>query len=152
MSGLAQARGNGLDVARKAKTGNQQGVKPGPVGPGNPPASTVFQPGQSGNPNGRPVKRPLTEALKRLLAGDTTVKIDGKERKLPTIDALMRVAINRAMKGDPRFMREILDRVDGKVLEQLDLTSAGEKIGPDLAGLSAATKAKVLKELGGPEE
>ena len=82
------------------------------------------------------------EALRELLSQD-----DGQ-----TIRALMADAIHRALKGDFRYAKEVWDRIDGKVLEQMDFTSGGERIGPDLTGLSAATKAKVLKELGGPED
>jgi len=41
------------------------------------PRGKPFKPGQSGNPNGRPVKsRALTEILEK--AGNKTIKVDGK--------------------------------------------------------------------------
>ncbi len=101
-----------------------------------------WEPGESGNPNGRPKSRPLTDELKRLLAAND----------FQALKALMAVGLRKALKGDYRYWQEILNRIDGKVLEALDVTTDGKAIGPDLTLLSPATKAKVLKEAGGPQE
>jgi hypothetical protein len=59
------------------------------------------------NPNGRPKGRSLKEHLMKILNDN-----EGGER---LADALVKVAIDRALKGDFRFWQEIFDRVDGKV-------------------------------------
>lgn len=42
---------------KRAKATVEQGVRPGPVGPGNPPKSGQWQKGESGNPKGPPRHR-----------------------------------------------------------------------------------------------
>jgi hypothetical protein len=70
-----------------------------------------WEKGQSGNPKGRPKGRGVTDRLKELLNED-----DGK-----ISDALAKSIIKAALKGDYRFVREILDRVEGKVTDKLDI-------------------------------
>ena len=77
-----------------------------------PPVEHRFKPGQSGNPKGRPISKPLTEALKTALAADNGA----------AIQELVAVAVKKARQGDFRFWREILDRVDGKVTDRLEVT------------------------------
>jgi len=70
-----------------------------------------FKPGQSGNPKGRPKGSGITDRLKKLLE-----KEDGK-----IADALAQSIISAALRGDYRFVKEILDRVEGKVTDKLDI-------------------------------
>jgi len=84
-----------------------------------------FRPGQSGNPAGRP-PGPLTASIRDLLHKD-----DGK-----AIKALAAVAVQRALKGDFRFYKEVLDRTDGKVTACLDVSANGT-IADIYPGLSA---------------
>jgi len=62
-----------------------------------------WQPGQSGNPGGRPKKRPVTSALERLLDDS---KAEGIARALIAL-ASGKHAVAAA--------REIMDRLEGKV-------------------------------------
>jgi hypothetical protein len=70
-----------------------------------------FKPGQSGNPRGRPKGSGVTDRLKRILAED-----DGK-----VSEALAKSMLQAALRGDHRFVKEILDRVEGKVTDKLDI-------------------------------
>jgi len=109
-----------------------------------------FQPGQTGNPNGRPRTRPITDALKKFLAEEQVeIRVGGKPIKISAIDALVRVGVTQALKGDPRFYKEIMDRSDGKVQELLDVTSGGA---PLLPGLTQEQLARAFGPDEGPDE
>src|SRR5215471_11077276 len=69
-----------------------------------------WQPGQSGNPGGRPKKKPITELYEQLLNDGATVKA-------------IRAAILRNIKGGKTafvpLLREMADRVEGKVTQPI---------------------------------
>ena len=60
---------------------------------------------------GRPKGRSLQDQLRKML--------NDEESGEKLADALVRVAVDRALKGDFRFWAEILNRVDGKVPNRL---------------------------------
>ena len=60
--------------------------------------------GQSGNPKGRPATKPFREAMQALVEGN-------KEALVMAANALMA----RAMTGDVAALKEVADRLDGKV-------------------------------------
>lgn len=70
-----------------------------------------FQPGQSGNPNGRPKSKPFKDALQKAIsaAGDDN-------------EALTRVALAllaKAQEGDVPAIKEVADRLDGKATQPI---------------------------------
>ena len=66
--------------------------------------------GQSGNPSGRPRTKPITDAFKDCLDNPRTLK------------ALARKVIKKS--GiDARMLEQVLDRVEGKVVQQIDLNA-----------------------------
>lgn len=73
----------------------------------------AFQPGQSGNPGGRPKEKPIRDALRMELAaaelGDAAVP------KMGSIRALARAMIEKAQSGDVPAFNSIADRLEGKV-------------------------------------
>lgn len=72
---------------------------------------TPWQPGQSGNPSGRPKgQRNYTTIFHEAL-----VKIGESQDMTPdeVEDMLMRSGLTRALKGDYRFFKDIMDRVHG---------------------------------------
>ena len=74
-----------------------------------------FQPGQSGNPNGRVKDKPFREAL--ILA------IKDAESKENSHRALRRVAerlLDEAAAGNVQAIKEIADRLDGKVPQGIE--------------------------------
>jgi hypothetical protein len=79
-----------------------------------PPGHTRWKPGQSGNPAGRPKAKPLTDAAVRLLRRKT---LGGKP--VPggktVLEALVLVWIREALKGDMNALRQLLERVEGRV-------------------------------------
>ena len=83
-----------------------------------------FQPGQSGNPNGRPKTKPFKEALRKVIdaAGDDDT-------------ALMRAAsalLAKAQEGDVQAIKELADRLDGKVSQPI----AGDEENPIRVAIS----------------
>lgn len=83
-----------------------------------------FQPGQSGNPGGRPKGRSIAAILRELL--DQT-ELGGQ--KIPdgkrAADMLGEALLKHALKGDIRHIQEVLNRTEGKVPDRMiaDVTS-----------------------------
>ncbi len=100
-----------------------------------------FQPGQSGNPKGRPPERPLTALLR-----DTLDANDGE-----LIRSIVLVAVERALAGDFRYFKEIMDRTEGKVKDQLDVTAISMSV-EDLPGLTAEELNAIAELHDGPLE
>ncbi len=70
-----------------------------------------FMPGQSGNPKGRPRGSGITDRLRAIVEAD-----GGKLREI-----LVKVGLRAAADGDFRFWKEIYDRLDGPLKQQLDV-------------------------------
>jgi hypothetical protein len=83
----------------------------------------------------------LTEALRDALDAN-----DGE-----VIRELVQVALDRALGGDFRYFKEIMDRVDGKVSERLNVT-ANDMDAEDYPGLSAEQLALIAETEGGPTD
>jgi Family of unknown function (DUF5681) len=86
------------------------------VGYGKPPKHTRFKPGQSGNPRGR--RRTVDYAgwenpIQKYLLEPVTVTIKGKKEKVPAVDALMKMAIGRALGGCTKHLKVLLDGSGG---------------------------------------
>ncbi|MDP7288570.1 MAG: DUF5681 domain-containing protein [Phycisphaerae bacterium] len=112
----------------------------GTFAPGNK-IGPRFKPGQSGNPKGRPPERPLTALLRETL--------DANDGEL--IRSIVLVAVERAVAGDFRYFKEIMDRTDGKVSERLNVT-ANDMDAEDYPGLSAEQLALIAETEGGPTD
>ena len=67
--------------------------------------------GQSGNPTGRPVSRPVTEALKLLGENGAYGKIAAK-------------LVERALEGDIKAIQEFTSRIEGKLSDRLLVESS----------------------------
>jgi hypothetical protein len=92
--------------------------------PKNRPAGKPFVKGQSGNPKGRPPKREcLTSLLKDELERINASDAEGRTWKELIVNATLRLAIA----GNAVALREVWDRVDGKVRQDLGVkTDYGE--------------------------
>ena len=70
-----------------------------------------FQPGQSGNPGGRPKERPVRNALKAIIEGDAKAIA-----KIPAdLAAIARTLIAKAKDGDMPAWKEFADRYEERV-------------------------------------
>ncbi len=87
---------------------NKKGTDPGAdrsyeVGYGKPPKQTRFQPGQSGNPRGRPkgTKNLKTDLMEEL--GEKIIIREGDQaRKVSKQRAVVKTLVARTLKGDAR--------------------------------------------------
>jgi hypothetical protein len=86
------------------------------VGRCSPPLHTRWKPGQSGNPGGRPKGESLVAMIRRRLAEDHHGKTLG--------EIVVEALIKGAIQGKPQHLKELLDRVEGKVTEKLDLSGS----------------------------
>lgn len=83
------------------------------VGRGRPPVATRFQPGKSGNPEGRPkVARPVGSILQDVLRQKTTVTENGRERRVSILEATFRRLAADALRGDKGAATLLLSLVD----------------------------------------
>jgi Family of unknown function (DUF5681) len=83
-----------------------------------------WKPGQSGNPGGRPKGRSLTSRIRDLL---DTNEIDGKpiEDGKQVADLVVDVIIERALRGDFKFVDLVMNRIDGKLPDTVVVDSNG---------------------------
>ncbi|MBU3888571.1 DUF5681 domain-containing protein [Methylosinus sp. KRF6] len=80
------------------------------VGYRRPPLHTRFKPGQSGNPRGRPKGAKNIDMLCRsLLSRKVTIQENGGRRKVTAVEAIVLATIQRAVRGDNRAAKIMLD-------------------------------------------
>ena len=85
----------------------------GAVGYGRPPKATQFKKGQSGNPRGRPKgSRPVGAVLQEILGQRIAVTENGKTRRLPALEVMLRRLANDAMRGEPVALKSMLSLFD----------------------------------------
>jgi hypothetical protein len=82
----------------------------------NPSPSTRFRPGQSGNPKGRPSRPPFSSRLLDLLQNGRLADLEPKETD-SLIDIIAKLVVKRVIEGDPRFLKILLDRLDGRTTD-----------------------------------
>ena len=98
-----------------------------------PPLAHQFKPGQSGNPAGRPKGLPNTKTrLIRLLSLVEKIKnpVTGVVEGFTILEQLDLRQIERARKGDLKSYKEIIDRLEGRAAQTVDLTSQGRELRP----------------------
>jgi hypothetical protein len=87
--------------------------KPYKVGKGRPPVATRWKPGQSGNPKGRPKgARNVSAVLSDVLRQSVAVTENGKTRRMPVIEAMIRRLVNDALRGNPTAVKLLLSIID----------------------------------------
>jgi hypothetical protein len=92
------------------QTNNQANTTQGKVGYQRPPVESQFRKGQSGNPRGRRKgQRNLGPVLAEVLRQTVTVKQDGESERMSKGEALIRIFLTKANKGDSRAIKAVLE-------------------------------------------
>jgi len=83
------------------------------VGYRRPPKATQFTAGKSGNPRGRPKgSRPVGAVLQEIIQQKVSVTENGKTRRIPVLEVMLRRLANDAMRSDQRAIKLLLSLVD----------------------------------------
>lgn len=77
-----------------------------------------WQKGQSGNPGGRPKRKPISEAYEKFLQFKDDAGLTAAER-------VAQAVIMQALKGNIQAVKEMTDRVEGSVRQSLDVALGG---------------------------
>jgi hypothetical protein len=98
---------------------------------GNSGAANLIPPkkGEVRNPNGRPKGVPNTATrLKRLLEleQEITNPVNGQKEMFSVAEQMDLAMINRARKGDVRAYQALVDRLEGKPKQSVDMNVDGE--------------------------
>lgn len=79
------------------------------VGYGRPPKAHRFRKGQSGNPKGRPKgSRNIQAMVEGWLMRPVPMTLDGRSVMKPALEVMVAQMVQRAMKGDPKALKEAL--------------------------------------------
>ena len=108
---------------------------------------TPWKPGQSGNPNGRPRKKPLTDAYLELM--DKLGKDCGITETDTVPQIIAKMIARNAMEGDVVSAREITNRTDGLPTVHAEVTG---KDGGPIQLRSTQEFVKVIREIYGLDE
>jgi hypothetical protein len=83
------------------------------IGYRRPPKATRFTAGKSGNPKGRPKgSRSVGAMLQGIIQQKIAVTENGKTRRIPALEVMLRRLVNDAMRSDPRALKLLLSLVD----------------------------------------
>jgi hypothetical protein len=98
---------NNNDQRSQSKGGQNQDYD---VGYKKPPKKHQYKPGQTGNPKGRPKGAKNTKTIvDELLSKKLEIKMDGKTKKISAREAALLAVLQKALKGDSRAFKQILD-------------------------------------------
>lgn len=112
------------------------------MGFGKPPKHSQFQPGQSGNPKGRPKgSHNFKTDVRSTLKAPVRVTRDGKPRKISTQEAMLLRLREMALSGDGRALDRLIALAQTYNNEELT-ASAG--LSADDASILAVFRARVL--------
>ncbi len=92
---------------------------------------TSWKKGQSGNPKGRPKK---ADCLTSLLKEEIEKTDPEDEHKRTHIEMIVLATMRLAKQGNATALREIWERMDGKVRDKLELTGDSDLVQRLIAG------------------
>jgi len=130
----------------KSTSGSNEGEH-GPVGYRQPPCSTRFSKGQSGNPRGRPKNRHREIPYDVVLGQMVTIREDGRERRVTAAEAFLLQLTQKGLAGDSAAARSSLEAIEKarehrqeqvQGISKIILTSIGSGVDAILETLSIA--------------
>lgn len=81
------------------------------TGYGKPPEGTKFQPGQCGNPKGRPKGRKnIATLFKEALQQKIVSRSGNREKTITAREGIAQRAVQKALEGDPRFVKLVMQQ------------------------------------------
>jgi hypothetical protein len=96
------------------------------VGYGKPPAEHQFKTGKSGNPAGRPKgKKNVATTFHEITHELINITENGKARSVTKLHAIVLQMVNKAVSGDPKAAREIL-QWNGVFEQSMDKDAVGQ--------------------------
>ena len=112
-----------------------------------------FQPGQSGNPKGKPKGiLNMTTLLKKLLKEKVEVEVGGVKIKMTKRKAMMLKWLDLGMHGKLRAIEKIVERVEGKASQPIEMSGNITATGiRELQDLANSMKENVTKTDGESE-
>jgi hypothetical protein len=102
----------------------------------------AFQPGQSGNPSGRP-RRIMTEAYRRALER----KIAGDPNGRTYADVIAEKMISLGLKGSVRAVAEVSTRSDGLPPQSVSFDGDGSSLSIQIASMSPEQKRARVQQI-----
>lgn len=81
---------------------------------GRPQNLVPWKPGQSGNPGGRPKRKPISDAYTAILEAKNTDGVTGAQM-------IALAMFKQALKGNVQAVKEITDRVEGALRQSVDV-------------------------------
>lgn len=98
------------------------------VGYGRPPVKTQFQPGQCGNPRGRPkATRNVNSIIKDSVFKVREATIDGKKKRMTQFEIGIHQLMNKFMTGDAKASAQVLALLTK--MQELGNSAKGEEAG-----------------------
>ena len=129
-------------TSKKAPVRSRVRSKAYVIGYGKPPLETRFKKGQSGNPVGRPKgARGLQTLVLEILQEKVSIRTNGKDRRITTLEALLLKQVELAIKGNPRALEKLILWSRASEPEQAERTAE-----PTTAELTEADQS-ILAEL-----
>ena len=104
--------------------------------------------GESGNPAGRPPGIPNAKTrYKRLLelTSKKTNPVTGLEEEFTQLELMDMALFKKALSGNINAYKELLDRLEGKAQQSVDITTDGESLKSNLDPEQAKEFAEFLK-------
>ena len=102
------------------------------VGYRRPPKASQFMTGKSGNPEGRPKgSRPVGAVLQDIIQQKIAVTENGKTRRIPALEVMLRRLANDAMRNDAGAMKLLFSLVDRYAESPESTLHLGEMLAED---------------------
>jgi Family of unknown function (DUF5681) len=97
-----------------------------------PPKASQFMAGKSGNPEGRPKgSRPVGAVLQDIIQQKIAVTENGKTRRIPALEVMLRRLANDAMRSDAGAMKLLFSLVDRYAESPESALHLGEMLAED---------------------